>query len=129
MGGQKGFVFTGYVLGIKTEEIVASMQRAYQSAFNLTFNVKYFTKANVELFLSKAFNNAKALGVEAMILDRGIVEDIIARASGQAKVLSSYVKESKVESNPSEAKADEKADQAEASEEASEGSKDSNDAQ
>lgn len=96
---QNGIVFTADVLGIKTEDTIASMQTAYNNAFNLSFNIGYFTKDNVEIFIVNAFRNAKALGLEAMILDKGVIDDILARASAQAKTLSTYVKEPQPEAS------------------------------
>ena len=46
----------------------------------------------IESILQKAFTNALNLGVNAEVLDKGIVEELLKKAQGQAQVLSSYVK-------------------------------------
>ncbi|MFC2174572.1 50S ribosomal protein L10 [archaeon] len=90
---ENGMIFTSEILDISEEETIANLQTAYMSGFNLAFNAGYFMKENIENFLQKAFTEAKNLGVEATILDKGVIEDLLAKGTMQAKAISSLVKE------------------------------------
>jgi N-acetylglutamate synthase-like GNAT family acetyltransferase len=46
------------------------------------------------LMIMKAFTNSKAVGIEAKILDKGIIEDLLARANMQAKALEAKIPQS-----------------------------------
>ncbi|MCK4327539.1 MAG: 50S ribosomal protein L10 [Candidatus Diapherotrites archaeon] len=90
---ENGMIFTSEILDISEEETLSNIQKAYMSGFNLAFNAGYFMKENIETFLQKASTEARNLGVEASILDKGIVEDLLAKGEMQAKAISSLVKE------------------------------------
>ena len=59
--------------------------------FNLSINSGYPTKETIKPMIMKAFMNAKSLGLEAGILDRGVIEDLLAKAKIQAEALSSKI--------------------------------------
>lgn len=90
---EDGMIFTSEILDISEEETITNMQKAYMAGFNLAFNAGYFMKENIENFLQKAFAEATNLGVEANILDKGIVEQLLGKGTMHAKALSSLVKE------------------------------------
>jgi large subunit ribosomal protein L10 len=90
---ENGQLFTSQVLDIDEEQTLQNLQTGFQNAFNLAFNAGYYTPKNVELFVFTAFNNARNLGINAMILEKGVVEELISKAGAQAKTPSTYVKE------------------------------------
>ncbi len=89
---ENGMIFTSDILDFSEEETLAKVQSAYMSGFNLAFNAGYYMKANIELFLQKAFSNARNLGVEAKVLDSGVVEYLLAKAQSNAMAISPMVK-------------------------------------
>ena len=91
---ENGMIFTSEILDVSEEETIAKMQTAYMNGFNLAFNAGYFMKENIETFLLKAFSNARNLGVEANILDKGIIEQLLAKGQMHAMALSPLVKKS-----------------------------------
>jgi len=68
------------VLAIDDAAFNQKVNLAAVQAFNLAFNVTYTTKDNINLLISKAFNDAKALGVGQEILDKGIIENLLSKA-------------------------------------------------
>ena len=90
---QDGTIFTRDVLDVSEEKAIEQLRLAHTRAFNLCLEMKYFTKSTIVVFMQEAFRNAKALGIEAVLLERGIVEDVMARALAQAKSISGLIKE------------------------------------
>ncbi|MBU5689873.1 MAG: 50S ribosomal protein L10 [Candidatus Aenigmatarchaeota archaeon] len=86
-----GIVFDSSVLAVNEQEYINNLQKAYQNALNLAVGIAYPTKESVKLLIQKAFINAKSLGVEAEILDSGIIEDLLEKGERAAKVLKSKV--------------------------------------
>ena len=89
---ENGMIFTSEIMDVSEEETIANIQTAYLNGFNLAFNAGYFMKENIEIFLQKAFSEARNLGVEANILDKGIIEHLLAKGQLHAMALSPLVK-------------------------------------
>ena len=49
------------------------------------------TKETISLIITKAFLNAKQLGLEAGIIEPGVIEDLLAKAKAQAEALKGKV--------------------------------------
>jgi len=90
---EKETIFKKDVLDVDEQEFMDKLMTASSSALNLAVSISYTTKDSIIILLQKAFKNAKSLGLEAGILDKGIVEDLISKANVQAKALKSKVKE------------------------------------
>lgn len=77
---EDGLIYTKDVLEVDEQAFNDKINLAALQAFNLAFNVTYITKDNAVPLISKAFNDAKALGVAQKIFDKGIVEDLLSKA-------------------------------------------------
>lgn len=81
------------VLDIDTEKVFAQFVSARRNAFNLAFSAGITNSATIELLLSKAFRDSKAVALEGNVLNAATVPDLLARAQRQAKELKSHVKD------------------------------------
>jgi large subunit ribosomal protein L10 len=98
-----GYVYPKEILFTPVEKYVDDLKMASSRAFNLACNVRYYTRDNVSLFLSKAHNEAFALALQADILTEETVKALLAKAHAQAEALRGMVKEPEaVESKPDE---------------------------
>ncbi|RLJ02919.1 MAG: 50S ribosomal protein L10 [Candidatus Aenigmatarchaeota archaeon] len=84
---EDGTVFPKSVLRIDEEEFFEKMVMASAYAFNLSLNSGFLTEETAPLMILKAFNEAKSVGLEAGVLEKGVIEDLIARASAEANSL------------------------------------------
>ena len=82
-----GVVFPRDVLDVNVEEYLKKLQDAYRRALLLSIGLVYPTKENIELLIAKAFRNAKAVGVEAGILEPEIIKDLLIKANVIAESL------------------------------------------
>ncbi|MBN3037279.1 MAG: 50S ribosomal protein L10, partial [Candidatus Diapherotrites archaeon] len=89
---EQGTVFPASVLNIDEDVFMASLQRAFMSAFNLSVNACYPTVKTIETLLAKGHTNATNLGVNATVLDSGVIENIIGKAQAQANALQRITK-------------------------------------
>jgi large subunit ribosomal protein L10 len=88
-----GTIYGKDILFIPTEKYADDVTHAHTRAFNLAFNIGYYTKDNVPLFLSKAHAEAMALAEEANIITKETVGGILAKGKAQAEELKKHVKE------------------------------------
>jgi len=88
---EKDVVYKGEQLFIDEEKMFNDFQIAIQSAFNFSINSGYPTKVTISLIINKAFLNAKQLGLEAGIIELGVIEDLLAKAKAQAEALKAKV--------------------------------------
>ena len=77
---ENGLVYTRDILTIDDQQYLSMLNNAAKSAFNLSLNAAYPTKDNIQLLISKAFNDSRALGLSQEIIDSGIVEELLAKA-------------------------------------------------
>lgn len=101
---ENGYVYTKDILFIPTEKYIEDLQTASAQAFNLAYNVNYYTKDNVSLFLSRAHQEAFSLALKADILTEDTVKPLLAKARAQAETLKGMVKEEVKEPPKEEAK-------------------------
>ncbi len=90
---EDGTIYTDTVLNIDEEATLASLQDGFRSAFNLAFNASYFTGKTIEPLLQKGFADARNLGVNAIVLDTGIIDNLMAKAQASAMAIKVKVKE------------------------------------
>jgi len=112
---EKGIIYTKDVLTIDEKAFMEQLNTAATEAFNLAVESGYFTKDTIELLVPKAFNEAKALALEANIMADVVAEELMAKAEMQAKALKEeikyeekIVKEEKKEKKAPEKQAEEK---------------------
>ena len=101
---EKGQVFLGEVLNIDVDKVRQDFTVGARNALSLAVETAYFTKETAELLVSKGFKNAKAIALEANILNSTTVGSVLAKANAQAVALKGKVKEA-----PAEEKKEEKA--------------------
>ncbi len=107
---EKDDVFLAKVLDIDEEQVFNNFVTAQQKAFNLAFNAIYFCNATTELLLQKAFKEAKTVSIEANIVNKATINEILAKAERTAK----YVKNNLPE--PQETKPEEQENKSESQE-------------
>jgi large subunit ribosomal protein L10 len=88
---EEGMVYGRDVLAVDETKILADLSLAAGQAFNLSLNAGYPTKKTIGPMITKAFLNAKSLGIEAGILDEGVIGDLLAKAKRQAEALASKI--------------------------------------
>jgi len=88
---EEGVIYTPDILAIDEEEIKAKINKAYLNAINLSVNIGYLTKETVPLILLRAYNEARTLGIEADIFERGVIKDIITKAHLQMLAIKSTI--------------------------------------
>lgn len=88
---ENGIVYGRDVLAVDETKVLADLSLAAGQAFNLSLNSGYPTKQTIGPMITKAFLNAKTLGIDASILDEGVIEDLLAKAKRQAEALASKI--------------------------------------
>jgi len=89
---ENGIVYGKDILDIDENQYIQNIKNAYTYALNMCVNTSYPTKESIKILLQKAFMNGKNLGVNAKILDSGIVEDLVERANISAQILKGMLK-------------------------------------
>ena len=93
-------LFREEVMRINQEYILGELGMDFARANALTIAIKFVTPYNATMFVSKAVNEAVALGVEAKIYEKGIIDKLLGIASAQAASVNSMVKVEKAEEQP-----------------------------
>jgi len=89
---ENGIIYRQEVLDIDEEEYLQNLKKTYLNALNLSVNVRYFNKESIKILLQKAYQEGKSLGINANILDVGIVEDLVKKTNIQASNLKMMLK-------------------------------------
>jgi len=105
---ENGTIYERDVLTIDEKEYLNKLTTAIQQAFNLSLNIGYPTKQNIELMLKKCFIEAKSLALEACILDKEIIGELLAKAVAEAKALEEVLPSLPKEEKPKEEDEEEK---------------------
>ncbi len=90
---ENGQLFKAEILDIDTEKAYANFMSAHRGAFNLAINAAIANKSTIELLVSNAFRNSKAVAIEGNILNAISAGHILAKVHGAAKDIKSKVKE------------------------------------
>ena len=80
---ENGLIYGRDILSIDEKEYLNRLSNAARWALNLAVNASYPTKSTINLLIGKAYNDAKAIGISQNIFDKGIVEDLLAKAERQ----------------------------------------------
>lgn len=86
---ENGIIYGRDVLSIDEKEYKSRLDNAARWAFNLAVFSSYPTKMTIATLIGKASQEAKAVGVEAKILEKGIIETLVGKADAQAKSVKS----------------------------------------
>jgi large subunit ribosomal protein L10 len=80
---ENGTVFTSKVLDIDEDKFMADLIAAARGAFNVSVEAAFPTKENIDTLVGNAFKDAKAVSLEANILNSVTVDSILAKANRQ----------------------------------------------
>lgn len=80
---ENGLVFTPDVLAIDEEKYFSDIVLATQQAFNLSVFAAYPTADNIKTLIAKATTESRNLGVNAVVLEPGIVDLLLAKAQSE----------------------------------------------
>lgn len=86
---ENGLIYTRDVLSIDETEYKNRLSNASRWAFNLAVNSSYPTKETILVLIGKANNDAKNLGISQKILEKGIIDSLLAKAEVQMNSLKS----------------------------------------
>jgi large subunit ribosomal protein L10 len=89
---EDGVVYTKDVLDVDEDQYREDFTSAAAWALNLAVDIGYATTDTINVLLGKAQREAYTLGMEAAIVSKDNVEDLIARGAAQADGLKSAVK-------------------------------------
>ncbi|OGI15668.1 50S ribosomal protein L10 [Candidatus Micrarchaeota archaeon RBG_16_49_10] len=89
---EDGIIFERSVLNVDQQAYLKNLMAAAAQGMNLAVNIAYPTKQSIELLLTKAHQEAKSLGMEAGILEKEIIGDLLAKGQAQARALKEKVK-------------------------------------
>tara|TARA_B100000315_G_scaffold252012_1_gene287896 strand:+ start:3375 stop:4775 length:1401 start_codon:yes stop_codon:yes gene_type:complete len=84
---ENGELLDSKVLDIDEDKFNADLASAISGAFNLSIEIGYPTKDNINMMVGKAFRDSKAVGLEAGILADMIKEEVLAKVEAGAKAL------------------------------------------
>jgi large subunit ribosomal protein L10 len=86
---ENGLIYTKDVLDIDEEKFMSNLSQVGAWAFNLAIEISYPTKDTIELLLSNAFMDAKALALGQNIIADAVVEELLTQAEQQMLSLKS----------------------------------------
>jgi large subunit ribosomal protein L10 len=82
-------LFSRAVLGIDAQKTTEDLATAFRSALALSIDRGIINQYTIKVLISRAYQNAYHLGIEAKLYDSGIVEGLIAKALHEATSLNS----------------------------------------
>lgn len=82
---EDGVIYDKKVLDIDEEQFLADLGNAGRWALNLSVEIGYITKDNVETLIVKSFNDSKALALSQVIMADAVVDMILAKADSQMR--------------------------------------------
>lgn len=85
-------IYAKSVLAVDEKKLMANIALAVSQAVNLSVNAGWPTKQTMPIMINKAFLNAKTLGIEANVLDKGIIDSLLAKGKLQAECLNAKIK-------------------------------------
>jgi len=107
---EDGLVYKHDVMDVDEEQLMGQFAQGFQNALNLSTEIAYPTKANIEILLGKAVKGARGLAIEANIYEKEVIGDILAKAKRQHDVLAENVKSDAPAPAPEEKKEEVKAE-------------------
>ncbi|MCX6801906.1 MAG: 50S ribosomal protein L10 [Candidatus Diapherotrites archaeon] len=77
-------LYEGTVLNIDLDETVKNIMSAYNNALNLSVNIEYPTKANIEILIGKGYREAKGVALEAKYACKATEGELKAEPAAEA---------------------------------------------
>lgn len=84
---EKGIIYPKTVLDIDETKFMQDLMGAAGGAFNLAVEITFISKDTIETLLSKAFREAKAVGIEGNVMEPELVEEILAKGHRAAQAV------------------------------------------
>ncbi|HLF54252.1 MAG TPA: 50S ribosomal protein L10 [Candidatus Nanoarchaeia archaeon] len=84
---EKGIIYPKTVLDIDETKFMQDLMGAAGGAFNLAIEITFISKDTIETLLSKAFREAKAVGIEGNVMEPELVEEILAKGYRAAQAV------------------------------------------
>jgi len=92
---ENGTIYGKDLLDIDQSFYINELYVSVQKAVNLSVNTGYSTKLTIEIILSKAFTEAKALCIGANILEKQFIDDVLIKAIREFKALENQTTQNK----------------------------------
>ncbi len=89
---EDGIIYSKEVLDVDEEAFMQELSKAHAHALNLSVNIHYPNKESIKILILKGYQNGMNLGINAEILDKGVVKDLMNKANGEAKMLKAKLK-------------------------------------
>jgi len=86
-----GILYSKSVLDIDVNNYIAELQTCVTRGVNLSLNTGYPTKLTIEMMLQKAFAETKSLCLEANILEKDFIDEVLLKAIKQATLLENRI--------------------------------------
>ncbi|WP_292468188.1 50S ribosomal protein L10 [Methanolobus sp.] len=80
---ENGLVFTPDVLAIDEDKYFSDIVLATQQAFNMSVFAAYPTADNIKTLIAKAATESRNLGVNAVVLEPGVIDALLGKAQSQ----------------------------------------------
>ncbi len=80
---EKGIIYPKSVLDIDETQFMINLIGAAIEALNIAVEIGFTTKDNIEVFIAKAYREARAVGVEGNIAAPELAEDLAAKAPAE----------------------------------------------
>ncbi|MEM2721989.1 MAG: 50S ribosomal protein L10 [Thermoplasmata archaeon] len=81
---ENGYIFGPESLKIDSEKTLNDIKSSILNAFNLSLNLKYFTKLTTPIFISDAYMKALSLGISVKYFTPETIKHLLAKANLQA---------------------------------------------
>lgn len=97
---ENGIIYSNDLLFTPPSKYLEDIKNAHSMAFNLAFNINYYTNQNIPLFISKAYREAQSLAENAGIVLPETIPRLFAKAKAQASALEKKI--GRIENKPQE---------------------------
>jgi large subunit ribosomal protein L10 len=84
---EDGTVYGKDVLDVSPDEYIAELTRAVIQGVNLSVNTGYPTKLTMPIMIQKAFAEARTLAIQADVIEKDFIDQVLAKAARAAKSL------------------------------------------
>jgi len=84
---ENGDIFKKDVLAIDESKYLTDMENAARSVFNLSIEIGYITKGNIQFLISKAYDDSKNLAISKDLITDLTAKNLISKAETQMKDL------------------------------------------
>jgi large subunit ribosomal protein L10 len=84
---EDGTIYDRTVLDVSVDDYINDLVRGVQHAVNLSVNTGYPTKLTVPIMIQKAFAEARTLAIEADIIEKEFIDEVLKKAARAAKML------------------------------------------